>query len=56
MANITKEEISDILVDFYQKFMDPEFKAIRIKLDEYDQKFKDLIDRLEDLEKRLDFP
>ena len=53
MANITKEEISDILVDFYRKFMEPEFKAIRIKLDEHNQKFRNLIDRIEDLEKRL---
>jgi len=52
MANITKEEISDILVDFYREFMEPEFKAIRIKLDKHNQKFKNLIDRLKDLEKR----
>ena len=57
MANIIKEEISDILVHFYREFMEPEFKAIRTKLDEYDQNFGHLIDRLKNLEKRLEtFP
>lgn len=49
-----KKDISDALVDFYGKLIEPEFKAIRSKLDEHDQKFKDLIDHFDRIYTRLD--
>ena len=54
MEELTKKDISEALIDFYEKFIEPEFRAIRIKLIEHDQTFKNLIDRLEDLEERLE--
>ena len=46
MAEITKKDIFDTLTEFYGKMIEPEFRAIRSKLDEHDQRFKDLLDHL----------
>jgi chromosome segregation ATPase len=53
MADI-KKDISDALVDFYGKHIEPEFRAIRTKLGEHDQKFKDLLDHFDRIYTRLD--
>ena len=53
MGNITQKDISNILIDFYGKLLEPEFKAIRRKLEEHDRKFKEILDLIENWEKRL---
>lgn len=53
MENITQKDISNILIDFYGKLLEPEFKAIRRKLEEHDRKFKEILDLIENWEKRL---
>ncbi len=54
MAPITKREMVDTLGEFYGKFIEPEFKAIRSKLDEHDQKFRDLLEHFDRIYTRLD--
>ena len=54
MPNITKEDICDALSDFYGRMIEPEFRAIRGKLEEHDQKFKDLIEHFDRIYTRLD--
>ena len=44
MPSITKKDLFDTLNEFYGKVIEPEFRAIRTKLDEHDQKFRDLFD------------
>jgi hypothetical protein len=42
MAEITQKDIFDTLTESYGKVIAPEFRAIRTKLDEHDQKFGDI--------------
>ena len=43
VAGVTKKDIFDTLTEFYGKVIEPEFKAIRTKLEEHDQKFRDIL-------------
>ena len=54
MAEITKKDIFDTLSEFYAKFIEPEFRAIHGKLEEHDQKFKDLIEHFGKIYSSLD--
>jgi chromosome segregation ATPase len=49
-----KKDISEALVDFYEKLVEPEFRTIRSKLDVHDQKLKDLLDHFDRIYARLD--
>ncbi|MGQ9648156.1 MAG: coiled-coil domain-containing protein [Thermodesulfobacteriota bacterium] len=54
MAEITKKDLFDALTEFYGKMIEPEFRAIRGKLDEHDQRFKDLLDHFDRIYTRLE--
>ena len=54
MADITKKDIFDTLSDFYGRMIEPEFRAIRGKLEEHDQKFKDLLEHFDRIYTRFD--
>jgi len=54
MSPITKKDMLDTLSDFYGKFIEPEFKAIRGKLDVHDQHFKDLLDHFDRIYTRFE--
>ncbi len=54
MAEITRKDMFDILNEFYGRIIEPEFKAIRSKLEEHDQKFKDLLQHFDQIYQRLD--
>jgi hypothetical protein len=54
MAGITRKDILDTLSEFYGKFIEPEFRAIQGKLEEHDQKFKDLIEHFDRIYVGLD--
>ena len=49
-----KNELSEALIDFYQKLLKPEIEAIKDKLTGHDEKFIDVIDHFDSLYKRLD--
>ncbi len=53
MAEI-KKDILDTLGEFYGKFIEPEFKAIRGKLDEHDQKFRDILHHFDGIYARFE--
>ena len=52
MAGVTKKDIFDTLTEFYGKVIEPEFKAIRTKLEEHDQKFRDILQHFDEIYKR----
>ena len=54
MAGVTKKDIFDTLTEFYGKVIEPEFKAIRTKLEEHDQKFRDILQHFDEIYKRLE--
>jgi len=54
MAGITKKDIFDTLTEFYGKIIEPEFKAIRTKLEGHDQKFRDILQHFDEIYKRLE--
>ena len=54
MAEITKKDLFDTLSEFYGKIIQPEFKEIRKKLDEHDQKFRDILDHFDRIYTRFD--
>jgi len=54
MADITKKDMFDTLVEFYGKVIEPEFKAIHNKLDDHDRKFKDLLEHFDRIYTKLD--
>ncbi|MFB3887583.1 MAG: hypothetical protein ACE144_20375 [Thermodesulfobacteriota bacterium] len=54
MAEITKKDLFDTLTEFYGRMIEPEFKAIRGKLSEHDQKFGDLVEHFDKIYTRLD--
>ncbi len=49
-----KEDIEAALSAFYEKFLEPEFRSIREKQSEHDEKFALLLDRFEELHGRLE--
>ncbi len=54
MAEITKKDIFDALSEFYGKVIEPEFRAIRGKLDEHDQRFRDILRHFDGIYTRFD--
>jgi len=54
MAEITKKDLFDTLTEFYGTMIEPEVRAIRSKLDEHDQRFKDLLEHFDKIYGRLD--
>lgn len=54
MTGITKKDIFDTLTEFYGKVIEPEFKAIRTKLEEHDQKFRDILQHFNEIYKRFE--
>ena len=49
MAPITKKDVSDALVDFYGKVVEPQFDRLNKRLDEHDKKFDDLLAHLDQM-------
>ena len=49
MAAVTKKEMVDVLKEFYGKVLEPRFDRIEKKLDDHDQKIKDILDRFDTL-------
>jgi len=54
MAAMTKKDVFDALSEFYGKVIGPEFSGIRTKLDEHDQKFRDILQHFEEIYKRFE--
>jgi predicted nucleic acid-binding Zn-ribbon protein len=54
MSPITKKDMLDTLSEFYGKFIEPEFKGMRSKLDGHDQHFKDLLEHFDRIYTRFD--
>jgi len=54
MAEITKKDIFDTLTEFYGKVIELEFRAIRTKLDEHDQKFGDIAKYFDQIYQRFE--
>jgi len=54
MAEITKREIFEVMTDFYGKMIEPEFKALHKRLDEHDQKFRDIFDHFDRIDTKID--
>ena len=48
-----KNDIAGTLLDFYHNILQPEFTAIKEKLHEHDEKFRDIIDHFDSLYNRL---
>jgi chromosome segregation ATPase len=54
MAEMTKKDIFDTLSEFYGKVVEPRFDRIEKRLDQDDQKFRDLIDHFDKIHTKLD--
>jgi hypothetical protein len=54
MAEITKKDIFDTLSDFYGKVIEPRFDGVEKKLDQHDQKFRDILEHFDKIYTRLD--
>ena len=54
MVEITKKDFFDTLSEFYGRMIRPELSAIRSKLDEHDQKFRDILEHFDKIYTRLD--
>jgi chromosome segregation ATPase len=54
MAAITKKDIFDTLSEFYGKIVEPAFKEIRKKLNEHDEKLKDILEHFDKIYTKLD--
>jgi len=54
MAEMAKKDIFDTLTEFYGKMIEPEFRAIRSKLDEHDETFRDLLEHFDKIYTSLD--
>ena len=48
------KELSEVLLDFYQKILAPEFVSIQKKQTAHDEKFIDIIGHFDDLYKHLE--
>jgi hypothetical protein len=42
-----EKDLADALLDFYQKILKPEFDVIKEKLSEHDERFSEIIRRLD---------
>jgi len=47
MAAATKKDMLDVLDEFYGKVLEPRFDRIENRLEEHDQKFKDILDHFD---------
>jgi hypothetical protein len=54
MAATTKKDIFDTLSEFYGKIIEPEFKEIRKKLNEHDEKLRDIVEHFDRIYTKLD--
>jgi site-specific DNA-adenine methylase len=54
MAEITKKDIFDTLVEFYGKVIEPRFDRIEKKLDEHDQNFRDIFNHFDQIYQRFE--
>jgi septal ring factor EnvC (AmiA/AmiB activator) len=54
MAAVTKKDMVDVLNEFYGKVLEPRFDRIEKRLDDHDQKFKDILDHFDTLYVKLD--
>jgi hypothetical protein len=54
MAEITKKDIFDTLNEFYGKVIEPRFDRIEKRLDEHDQKFRDILEHFDKIYTKLD--
>ena len=54
VAPITKKDVSDALVDFYGKVIEPQFDRLNKRLDQHDKKFDDLLAHFDQIYSRLD--
>ena len=54
MAETTKKDIFDTLTEFYGKVIEPRFDGIEKRLDEHDQKFRDILEHFDKMYTRLD--
>jgi len=53
MKPITKKDLTDTLIEFYGKVIEPRFDNIEKKLEEHDKKFADLLNYIEERGNRL---
>jgi predicted nucleic acid-binding Zn-ribbon protein len=51
MAEITKKDIFNALSEFYGKVIEPRFDRIEMRLDEHDQKFRDILNHFDEVYK-----
>ena len=54
MAEITKKDIFDSLNEFYGKILEPRFDRIEKRLDEHDQRFRDILHHLDQIYQRFE--
>ena len=54
MAGVTKKDIFDTLTEFYGKVIEPRFDRIEKRLDDHDQKFRDILQHFDEIYKRLE--
>lgn len=47
MKPITKKDLTDTLIEFYGKVIEPRFDKIEQKLEEHDKKFADLLNHFD---------
>jgi hypothetical protein len=52
---VTQKDIFDALSEFYGKVIEPEFRGIRTKLEEHDQKFRDILQHFDEVYKRFEY-
>ena len=55
MEPITKKDLTDVLIKFYGKVIEPRFDKIEKKLEEHDKKFAHLFTYIKERENRLKF-
>ncbi len=54
MAEITRKDLFDVLNEFYLKILEPRFDRIENRLNEHDQKFKDILLHFDQIYQRLE--
>ena len=54
MEPITKKDLTDTLMEFYGKVIEPRFDKIEQKLEEHDKKFGDLLNHFDQIYLKLD--
>ena len=54
MVEITKKDIFDTLSEFYGKVIEPRFDRIGKRLDEHDQKFRDILNHFDQICERFE--